>query len=292
MATIDNNYPDIYAKMFKEALQQTDSRIRKHTTDASFTGVNKYFQIAGKRDAQLVGARLQNTRVQEGDYERVWLTHDILDDVVYFDERDKFFLGDITRPDAIEFKNGVAAMNRKIDEYIINAALGNRVTGNTGGTSTALPGSQTIAVDYVPSGVTTNSGLTLAKIHKGIELLNEAEVPEEDRILVVSSKQWTDLRRIAETRSKDFTISYNAVTGKFDPIEGVEIVRCEKLPAEYDVRSCILTQKDMIYHSLGNVEVHVDVRPDKNHATAMRTVFYTGAMRFYQEGVVEILCQQ
>ena len=79
------------------------------------------------------------------------------------------------------------ALGRAQDDEIIAAASGTAFTGETGSTSTALPGGQAIT-----EGGT--DGLTIAKLRNAKEIFDSASVdPSIPRYIVVGPKQISDL---------------------------------------------------------------------------------------------------
>ena len=60
-----------------------------------------------------------------------------------------------------------------MDEIIIAGAFGTVYTGKTGSTSVTFPASQQIAVNYVESGGDTNSVLTICKLSRAKQKLDQ-----------------------------------------------------------------------------------------------------------------------
>ena len=91
---------------------------------------------------------------------------------------------------------------RLVDRIILAAAVGTAYTGETGTTAVTLPGTQAIAVNFVESGSTANSGLTIGKLRQAQYILDDNEVDADDpRTLFVSPKQLQDLLRTTEVTS-------------------------------------------------------------------------------------------
>jgi hypothetical protein len=180
---------------------------------------------------------------------------------------------------------------------IIDAALGDAYTGDTGVTATPLPSAQQIAVDYVETGSAANSGLTIAKLRQAAYLLNEAEVDDSDpRILVVGAKQIQDLLRTTEITSADFNTVKALVNGEIDTFMGFKFRRVSSalLPyvANTGVRTCFAYVRSGLKLADAGRKVHVDIRADKSHALQIRTVASLGATRTQEQKVVEIAADE
>lgn len=291
MATIDTFYPNQYATNFEAALRQMGSLIRGAATDSSFAGEVKAFNLLNTRGVNTISSRLQATPSDEPSFEKVWMAHSKYDIVSLYDEFDDTFLAQLALPTSEDMKQHLDAMMVKLDQTIINAILGNRITGeNFGDTTTALPGSQKVAIDYVESGAATSSGLTIGKIRAAKQKMDAAFVPKQNRYLLIGSAQANDLLRTIETTSRDFAPTYNASTGEFSPIFGFKIIETEYLPEANDVRSVVAFQKDSVKFSIGKITAHMDVREDLRHALQLRSVAAMGATRFQTGGCVEIAC--
>ena len=136
--------------------QQMGSRLREAVDVESITGKNAYFDQVGSVTAQVRTSRHSSTpqidtphsrrRVSLADYE--WA--DLIDDA------DKVRM--LIDPTSSYAKAAAAAMGRAMDDVIITALGGTAYTGETGGTSVALPSTQKFATSN------QSDGLTVAKL--------------------------------------------------------------------------------------------------------------------------------
>ena len=160
-------------------------------------------------------------------------------------------------------------------------------------TSTALPASQKVAVNYVESGTAANSGLTIAKLRRAKFILDSNEVDEEEeRIIVVSAKQLQDLLRTTEVTSADYNTVRALVDGAVNTFMGFKFRRTQLLPVATNVRSCYAYVKSGIVLAERGLKTHMDVRTDLSHSLQIRSVASLGATRMEEKKVVEIACDE
>ena len=162
-----------------------------------------------------------------------------------------------------------AAMGRKVDEHIINAAL----TGAT----------QLITVNA--------SGLTRGKALQAVEILNKNEVPMTDRFAVIGPHQWSELLTLPEFANADLIGK-----GTMPWVEGYEARRWlgvtwimhNMLPLNGNTRKCFIFHRSAIGLAEGlNIDIKVSYENDRRAwlATAAMSV---GAVRIDDNGVVVV----
>jgi hypothetical protein len=242
-------------------------------------------------------ARAADTNISDVALAKRWLRPYPYEHATLFDEWDAEYLGEVSLPQSETVSNHAMAYMRTCDKVIIDAALGSAYTGETGVTPTALPAGQKVAVDYVETGSTANSGLTIAKLRQAAYLLNEAEVDDSDpRVLVVSAKQIQDLLRTTEVTSADFNSVKALVQGDIDTFLGFKFRRVASSLLPYNsstgVRTCFAYVRSGLKLADAGRKVHVDIRADKSHALQIRTVASLGATRMEEKKVVEIAADE
>lgn len=193
-----------------------------------------------------------------------------------------------------------AAFARKRDKVKIDALLGTAYTGKAGTTATTLPSAQTIAVDYVESGSTADSNLTIAKLRQTRTLFDLAEMDTErlaaegKLYFAAAPSQRQALLRTTDVTSSDFNTVKALVDGNVDSFMGFKFIWSTQLSevAATNVRSCIAWSWDALMFATGK-EVHrVDERPDKEYAHQLYSEVEYGAVRMEEEKVIEILCDE
>jgi hypothetical protein len=293
MAAIDTFFPTVFQTSFDQVLQQENSKLLSAVTRDDFTGNNKWYNIMEDDEMSAITVRKGVTPDGEMDAYKVWNFQAPFHKVTTFDEWDQHFLGSIVLPTSDTVRNHVMAYNRKVDDVIIDALGGNRVTGESAGTSTALPSGQKVAVDFVESGSTTNSGLTIGKLRQAQYIMDTDEVPEEDRFFVCTAKQKQDLLRTTELTSSDYSEVKALVRGQIDTFLGFKFIMSQRLDTiTTNVRAAYAFHKRAIKLSGKDRMTKMDELPTRNHALQIRTKCMLGAFRYMDELVVQVACHE
>lgn len=258
--------------------------------EPNIVGQSKSVERLGKTDAYDITSRHADTKYVDTPHSRRWL--DLQDkgwaDLV--DELDKIkLLADPTSP---YVKLGVAALNRAKDDIILAAARG---IARTGTSTIALPSGQKIAEG--------GTGLTLAKLLSAKEILDAAEVDEEQmtdgqspnmaaqRVIAVSSKQLTNLLGTTEIKSVDYNNVKALAQGQVDTFLGFKFVRTERLAKTGTSRFVTAWSRGCVAFGWGkDVVTSIDPLPGKNYSVQVYSRESVGAVRVEDEGVVEIAC--
>jgi hypothetical protein len=219
-----------------------------------------------------------------------------------FSEFDNLFLGSVVLPTSECMQSQAAAYGRLVDKILIdaltasstittpNTATGFVANGSPATTTVALPAGQTVAVNYVPAGGTaTNSGLTIGKLREAKRILDANEAPAEDRVLIVSAKEISDLLGTTEVTSNLFNSVRALVDGDVDQFLGFKVVRSEQLGLASNIRTCVAYHKNAAVVVDGGKKSYMDVLPTQSHALQIRSTAVLGATRLLENGVVSIL---
>ena len=288
--TITENMVQQYGTNFRVLGQQKQSRLESWCQpEPNIVGTSKSVERLGKSEAYTLESRNSDTKYVDTPHSRRWL--DLQDkawaDLV--DEMDKIkMLADPTSP---YLRIGVAALNRAKDDIIIAAARGSARTSTS---SIALPSAQKIAVSA--------SGLTLAKLLAAKEILDAAEVDAEldadgqgmaSRVMVVTTKQLTNLLGTIEIKSVDYNNVKALAQGQVDTFLGFKFVRTERLPKVGNDRYCLAWSRGCVALGTGkDIVTSIDPLPGKNYSVQVYARMSIGAVRVEDEGVVEIACQE
>jgi enoyl-CoA hydratase/carnithine racemase len=214
IAQIPQYFTTEFTSNWEHLLQQKVSKLRELVSVESVRGKEKTFNQMAAVEMTKITSRAADTNISDVALAKRWLRPYPYEHATLFDEWDAEYLGEVSLPQSETVNNHAMAYMRTCDKVIIDAALGNAYTGETGVTATALPAGQKVAVDYVETGSTANSGLTIAKLRQAAYLLTEAEVDDSDpRIIVVSAKQVQDLLRTTEVTSADYNTVKALVNG-------------------------------------------------------------------------------
>ncbi len=279
-----------YSKNWEMLAQQMDSRLGAAVTPTTITGKRRKFNQLDEGEMSEVTERKGDTPDGDSTGSAYWIFRRKFEKVITFDEDDEVQLGTIALPDSDEVASMTYASNRTKDRVIIQAFDGTRYIGENGTTSDTFDTDFSIAVDYVASGSTANSGLTLAKIAQAKMLLDEAEVEDGERYFVHSAQQLQDMLLVDKMTSEDYASVKALVDGKIDRFLGFKFVRTELLSrnASTDVRTCFAWHKSGIKFADGGRNTHMDVLPSRRHCKQIRGVYRCGAVRTQNEKVVRI----
>lgn len=185
--------------------------------------------------------------------------------------------------------NATNAKGRQVDDLIIAAANGNAYSmdADDAASAVALPAGQKIAVG--------TTGLTLAKLLQAKEILDAAEVDEnEPRFLVCQAKQMTNLLNTTEIKSADYNTVKALVEGRIDTFLGFKFKRSQRLTVDGSAsRLCLAYAMNGIGLAVGEEpETDVGPRRDKGNATQVYLKMSMGATRIEDEKVVQIACSE
>lgn len=200
-------------------------------------------------------------------------------------------------PTSTYLMNAAAAAGRQQDDIIIAAATGtaSSVDSDFAASSVALPAGQSVGEDVGA----TNSNLNFEKIKRAKRILDENEIPDDNRILVVNSNAIENLLSEVELTSHDYNTVRTLVNGGIDSFMGFRFVRSERLlgtkdGTDTDPVLCLAYHRDSIGVAMGMMpEVHIDpARADKGFNPYLMTRMSLGAVRIEDAGVVSIECVQ
>lgn len=283
-----------YSKNWEMLAQQTDSRLGSAVTPTTITGKRRKFNQLDEGEMSEVTERKGDTPDGDSTGTAYWIFRRKFEKVITFDEDDEVQLGTIALPDSDEVASMTAASNRTKDRVIIQAFDGTRYIGENGTTSDSFLSAMSIAVDYVASGSTANSGLTLAKISRAKKLLDEQEVEDGERYFAHSAQQLQDMLLVDKMTSEDYASVKALVDGKIDRFLGFKFVRTELLSrnTSTDVRTCFAWHKSGIKFAEGGRNTHMDVLPSRRHCKQIRGVYRCGAVRTQNEKVVRIYADE
>lgn len=186
-------------------------------------------------------------------------------------------------------RGAVMAMNRRKDTIIIAAASGDAfgVDAADAAAAIALPAAQKIAHG--------SAGLTLAKLLQTKEIIDGAEVDEEEeKTFVLTAKQVTNLLNTTEIKSADYNTIKALAEGRINDFLGFNFIRSERLLTNAGGnRLCLAYAKSGIGLAMGE-EINSDIgrRRDKKNNIQVQVDYAGGATRIEDEKVVEIECTE
>lgn len=290
--TITEAFVQQFGDNIRHLGQQRTSRLSPFVgVESGIVGTSKSTERLAKTDSYQLTNRHGDTQYVGATHSRRWL--DLSDwawsDLV--DEMDKIKM--LVDPTSDYAKAAVMALNRRRDQLIYDAARGNSrsPSGNI-----ALPAGQKIAVG--------GAGLTLAKILQAKEILDAAEVDDEmeddgqspnmaaKRVMVVTTKQITNLLGTTEIKSIDYNNVKALAQGQVDTFCGFKFVRADSIVAKVGSdRFCVAWSRGCVNLGVGMDQMtSIDRLPNKNYSVQVYARQSLGAVRVEDEGVVEIAC--
>ena len=265
--------------------QQKGSRLRDAVRSESVTGKSHFFERIGSTAALKRTSRHADTPRVDTPHSRRRVTMEDYDWADLIDQEDKVRM--LISPQSEYAKAGAYAMGRAMDDAIIAAATGNAYAGVSGGTTVALPAGQKVAV--------ASSGLSVTKLISAKEILDGADVdPDEERYLICSAKQISDLLALTQITSADYNSVKALVQGQIDTFMGFKFIRSERLGTDGSGdRQVLAFTKSAIGLAVGkDMSTKISERADKNYATQVFLSMTIGATRVEDEKVVEIACSE
>jgi len=195
----------------------------------------------------------------------------------------------LTDPRSQYAQNIVAAYNRRKDDTLIAAALGNATTGKFDAqAATALPAGQIITAGDIVN------GLTVTKLLDTWEKMRAAEaVQDMDQLyFTTSAKGLRELLDSTEVKSADYNTVKALAAGEINSFMGFEFIRTERLPGGVGYRSDFAHAKSgLCLGKWQDIDIRVDERPDKNYTWQIYGSCFHGAVRTEEVKVVQVDCK-
>lgn len=285
--TIDSNYVNQFSDNLHNLLEQGMSKFRGIFTEEERNGEKHFFDRLGSFTATEVVGRLQDTDLQDPAHSRRMCTVRRYAASTYLDDIDKLKM--IIDPTNDYVKKLASAHGRNFDDIVIDALIGTAATGKDGSGSQALPSGQKVAHGSV--------GVTIAKLHSGLEILNAAEVDTGlvKTYIALDAGGITDMFTDSTNQltSFDYQMGKPISTGDLPKFRGLNILRTQRIPKiDSSTFRAILFTEDAVKIAIAKqLEVKPAERADKNFAIQLSTYMFMGAVRIEDEQVVEIAYQ-
>lgn len=277
-----------YSANVQHLVQQMGSKLRGAVREESVDGKNAFFEQIGATAARRRPSRHADTPQIDTPHARRRVSLEDFDWGDLIDNEDKVRM--LIDPTSMYAQAAAMSMGRAMDEVLIDAALGTAYTGTAG--STAVSGQTAIAA--------SSTGMTLAKLLAAKEQFDADDVPEEQRHIVCTSQQISDLLNTTEIKSSDFNTVKALARGElneflgftFHNVNGKRIDGTKLIPVDGSSdRRCFAFQGDGLLLGIGqDIVSRISERADKNYATQVFYSMSIGATRMEEPRVLEILC--
>lgn len=310
-ATIPNHFTIQFGQNFKAAVQQVQSRFRGAAiVETGCTGEAKTHNLVNPvEDEETTGERFGKTVLQELDTEKRWVRPRMFDLATGEPKWDPELLAPTVMPGGTHVTQHAAAYNRRVDSVFIEGLLGTNYKGRNGTDAATIPAGNIVAVDYNPTGVATDSALTIDKITraKGILTANEAfgddarsmgiqlwgaMSPQMEEYILYAVNNGTG-NRLA---SSDFYKPIVDENGNIKMWLGINWIRSTNLPyvaGSPNIREAAVWTSDAVHLDFwGEIATSIDRRPDLKNATQFFSQYAMGAVRSEDKKVVKINCEE
>lgn len=283
--SIDTSYINQFSDNIHNLLEQKSSKLRGIFPEEEKHGEKHFFDRLGSLEATEVIGRLEETELLDPAHSRRMATVKLYGASTYLDNIDKIkMLIDPTSEYAMKL---AAAHGRNFDKVVFAALYGTAATGKEGSGTQTLPSAQKIAHG--------SAGLTTAKLHSGLKILQAAEVDLAftEIFLATDAEGINDLftDTTNQLTSFDFQAGKPISTGELPSFRGVKIIHSELIPdltVGSEARALMFT-RDAVRIAIGKqLEVKMAERPDLNFMAQISTYMALGAVRIEDQRVVEI----
>jgi hypothetical protein len=268
-----------------EVLQQSTSRLEPWCEFTTVMGERKRFDKVGVQTSAIRTERKGPTAINNVDDSSRWAYHSNYVIANTLDRQDGQNLAPLALPTSKYISGAVKRYHRDVDDVACATALGAVITGENGTTSTAFTAGQQIAAG--------GTGLTIPKLIQIQEIFNTADVdPDDARVIVVHSKQITNMLNTLEVRSADYAEVKALVSGKVNTFMGFTFKINNRLTKVSTTRTCVAWVKGAIQIIKGNIQTRVDQLPGQNYATQIYSDYDLGGVRIHDEAVVQVDCTE
>jgi len=268
---------------FTLRVQQLISRIQPYVmVDSGVKGTEKDYDFIGKRTPQQRTDRHGDTIRSDTPHDRRWVDLVVYDDADLIDKPD--LVRTLTDPTNVYSESMEAGFARKIDEIIMDAAIGTARTGQDGTDSEVLPATSIL------NAPATTTALTVPLVINTLQLLNANEHSRK-RHFAYTAEQEAGFMQEGDVKSSDFNIVKAQARGDVRHYAGFDFHRVEDpiLKKVGDDRQCVAWDEACLQLAFGaNIQGSIDRLPTKRNSVQ---VFYSmdlGAVRLDDTGVVKV----
>lgn len=288
----DQAFVQDYKNQLDAAFQQLNSRLRGTVEVVTQNAEYGYYERLGEATANEITTRHADTPLDDIDHTRRRIQIRGYNNALLFDNQDALRM--LIDPKMKYAEAQAAALSRKMDSTIISAASGTAVTGKTGSGSQAFDSAMQIAKTYTENGApAVNSGLTVAKLRRANYLLRSNEALVGTPTCAVSAFQIQDLLQDSQITSADYNTVRALVNGEIDTFMGFKFVQTELLTLASSTRTCLAYVKPALKFAVAQeINLSIDKRPDKNNSWQVYSEATFGAVRMWEDAIVEIACHE
>lgn len=290
--TPDTAFVKQYESLVQMAAAQKESRLYKAVLKQNLVGEEGYLEQLGSVSMKKRTTRNGELSNDDIDHLRRKYIAETYDSTLWIDKDDEVQLL-INRPMAYAMRQAQAAAVQQ-DDLIITAFDATAYTGKAGGTSTAFAAANIIAVDHEVPATTTN--LTVSKMRRALTKLKEAEAIDAGvkTYIVCSANNIENLLKDSTVTSADYNTVKALVSGEINSYLGFEFIRSERLGLSSGGYRKVFafTEDAMTYVNSRSLSTQMDVLPQRAYSLQVYTSMRAGAVRNFENKIVQILCDE
>ena len=304
--TIPQHYATEFSTNWIHRVQQTKARLDEFVEDEAFNGERKRYDRLAAQNSRQRTERKGPTNITDPGNDSRWVFRRSFDIGNLLDKDDALNLAPIVLPTSDYVRSHTAAYLRDADDVAWQAALGAAMTGEFGTNSTPLPAlTQWIGKGgRIGENGGTASGLTVDKLIKANRVLQDADLEDgAPRVLVCTAVEIENLLSSTKVTSADYNTVKALVNGTIDTFMGFKFRIIKRLPrgdggpettatGTGNIRRCVAWVKGAIKRTKGSMTSDISIRKDLSMATQIYSAWNLGAVRVYDEGVVQIDCDE
>lgn len=290
MANIDVAFVRQFNDTVIQLAQQMQSRLRDKVRVQTVAASAAYFDRLAPTQVEQRKSRHQDINYVNADWSRRKVSMADWEWGYLLDKQDDIrMLIDPQNPVA---RNGASAMNRQIDDTIVQAFTGDaqNVDASLQSTSVSFPSSQEVGKDIGSSNSNLNIEKLIAARKKLLE--NNVDLSAEQPFIVVNASAHESLLKKSEIQSTDFNTAPALVEGQISRYMGFNFVHEEGLQGKGTAstpRDIVVWLPSGMGMALGqDVQTNIDELPHKGYATQVYLSSTFGATRIEDEKVVSI----
>jgi hypothetical protein len=178
--------------------------------------------------------------------------------------------------------NAVKALKRTYDDVVIAAFDADALSGENGTDTVTFVNEDAGDEDFSAAAMDIEDLLTLKQD------LDEQEVPEDGRFILVAPSVLSQLLRDTEVSSADFNSIKTLVRGEIDTYLGFKFITSNRLPTVASTdKYGFAWHKESMGVAMGMpIKTNISVRDDLSYATQVYAAMTMGAVRLQGAGVV------
>lgn len=304
--TIPQHFTTEFSTNWIQRAQQTKARLDAFVVDEPFQGERKRYDRLASQASRRRTERKGPTQIQDTSTDFRWAYHSSYDLANLLDKDDAKNLGQLVLPTSEYVQTHAFAYHRDCDDVAWNAAIGSVMTGELGSTVTAFDNT----LQWIGKGGAVNAtsgtavGLTVDKLKTANRILDDADLLDSDapRVIVVTAYEIESLLSQTKATSSDYNTVKALTMGDIDTFMGFKFIKVKRLPkmdgtsqtttTAGNIRKCVCWVKGAIKRIKGPMGSDISIRKDLSMSTQIYSDWLLGATRIYDEGVVQIDCDE